>query len=162
MIAAEASVYTRSMIWRGFDAARLNEIANHRTVRPFLGLGMGPLDCTPLVNDYRNVLLLSEHGAFLYHWKGGCMFEVHSMVLPEGRGEHALAAARASLDEMFRARGARRIVTIVPINNLPAFNLAKRCGFSVEAREAKAWRCPDGRLIDLLKMAVTAETAILE
>lgn len=86
-------------ISRHCDAARLNEIANHPDVRPSCGGdGKSALDFGLFISNPDNHALLWEHGAFLLHWSAPQTYEIHIMVLPEGRGRDAYRMAQEGID----------------------------------------------------------------
>ena len=91
------------------DAARLNALANHPKVRPTCGGdGRSALDFSPFVADLRNHAVAWEHGAFLFAWSAPQTFEVHVMVLPEGRGRAAYRKAADGIAYML-AQGMERL-----------------------------------------------------
>lgn len=86
------------MLARSFDTDWANYLANHESIRPHVGhLELGELDLGPVVESDRNLFLEWDDGGFLYHWTAPAVFEVHTMILPEGRGPVGLEMARASL-----------------------------------------------------------------
>lgn len=96
-------------IERHFDAERLNALANHPAVRPTCGGdGRSPIDLSAFVADPKNHVLGWEHGAFLFQWSAPETYEVHMMVLPEGRGREAYRMAREGIDYI-TAAGAERL-----------------------------------------------------
>lgn len=89
------------MIERTTDAAKVNAVVNFPAIRPFIGnVSAGDLDLAPLLDCARNVCLFGEHGGFLYHWCAPGVFEVHTFVMPDGRGAWARESAKASLTIM--------------------------------------------------------------
>lgn len=127
-------------IWRAEDAARLNEIANHPDVRPLIGLADGgPLDFGAFALDRRNVIIEFALGAFVFEALGDCRYELHTMILPEGRGAPVLPAAQAAFRWLFVHTDAAEIVTKVPGSNKPADLMARRAGFALSFVRAKAW-----------------------
>lgn len=114
---------------RTMDAAFLNEVANHPDVRPWLEGPPGPLDLTPLIEDSRNVVLLNEHGGFVYHFQEPGLYEVHSLLLPAGRSGSSLAAMQG-LRWMFTATDCVEVSTRVPEANTAALGLTRAMGFS--------------------------------
>lgn len=117
------------MLKRTFDAARINYLANHPDIRPHIGGdGASVIDMTDAMADGDNIFLGGEHGAFCCIWSGPNAYEVHTMVLPQGRGAWALAFARLGFAYM-AAHGARQIWTMVhpDARNVKAFTL--RAGF---------------------------------
>lgn len=118
------------MMQRSFDADRVNELVNDPNIRPFIGGDPTTiLDLTAVVADDQNIVLLGEHGGFVFSWSSPFSYEVHTFILPSGRGRWAFSAAKAVLSEMAR-RGARTVWTRVApeASNVRAFTL--RAGFS--------------------------------
>lgn len=83
---------------RTYSADRANEVINDPSVRPYVGPEeMGELDLTPLLDDPMNWCMMGEHGGFLLTWSSPHAHEVHTFILPEGRGAWAREAARDGL-----------------------------------------------------------------
>lgn len=104
------------MIRRYFDVQRANAIVNHDDVRPFVAFDDTaiPMDLAPVVADRRNILLMAQHGGFLFVPKGDDAYELHTFFLKEGRGRELVQAARDAFEWMFCETAARRIYTFVP------------------------------------------------
>ncbi len=101
------------MIYRSFDTDWADFLANHDAIRPHVGMPeLGRLELAGLIEDERNVFLEWDAGGFFYHWTAPKVWEVHTMILPEGRGPLALFAARASLEWMGN-HGAEKVWTRV-------------------------------------------------
>jgi len=82
------------MMQRCFDPDRINALFNHTDIRPFIGGdGESVLDLSPAVEDRQNIFLLGEHGGFAFTWSAPRTYEVHTAILPEGRGPQALELA---------------------------------------------------------------------
>lgn len=89
------------MIARSFDADRINELVNHPAIRPFVGGDIETvLDLTNAVQDDANHFLTGEHGGFACTWSAPLTYEIHTFVLPEGRGRWAFEFARAGRNYM--------------------------------------------------------------
>lgn len=86
------------MIARSFDAERVNRLVNDAAIRPYVGGKIDQrLDLSQAVSDQNNWFLLGEHGGFAYVLTGLREYEVHTFVLPYGRGKWAMQAAAAGL-----------------------------------------------------------------
>lgn len=130
------------MIRREFRADRINAVLNHPEVLPWVTLpGLDALDLSELVEDRRNILLMTEEGdgGVLFHRRSQGVFEAHSQYLPSARGKRALAATREAVDWMFRNTDCRAITTMVPADNRPAEALAVRCGLKLYDEVPHAW-----------------------
>ena len=87
------------MLERSFDVERINAVANHPEVRPFVGPAeLGELDCTDAVAFDKNWFLMGEHGGYVLAWSAPNVHEVHVMILPEGRGKWAAKARQFTID----------------------------------------------------------------
>lgn len=116
-------------IGREHHAARLNRIANHPSVYPFIkGWKTGAIDLAAAVVDPRNILLTGRYGAVLFHQRQPGLYEGHSMALPEGRGRWMLGFAEAAIHWMFSRSDAMELITRCPQGNAPALALTKRIG----------------------------------
>ena len=114
------------MISRQTSAERINEIANHESVYPWIcGPIEGPLDLKEPVESGDYIALLDEHGGFLF-WKiADGIYDAHSIVLPEGRGRWAIKTAKAALKWMFENERASEIMMAAPKGNLAVLSLIR-------------------------------------
>lgn len=107
-----------------------NQALNHPAVHPFVCMEPGQaLDVSPLLQDGKSVVISDETGGFFYHHIGPGLYQVHTAIVPEGRGFKAFRRARASVDWMFTHTDATEIYTAVAEDNTPAQRLAEACGF---------------------------------
>lgn len=117
-------------IERQTSADFMNKVLNDPIVRPDIAdAAEGVIDITPQVANRDNVLLCGDYGGFMYFKLLPGVYEVHSAVVPMGRGRWALKAARASLAMMFTHTDAAEILTRIPGGHLAAQGLATKCGF---------------------------------
>lgn len=101
------------MITRTFDAERVNFLVNHPDIRPFIGGDPEyEIDLSAAVEDRNNFFLDGEHGGQSACWSAPFVYEIHTFILPEGRGLWALKFARAARDYMEK-QGARHLWTRV-------------------------------------------------
>lgn len=87
------------MITRSFDGDRLNELVNDLSIRPYVG-GEGPLDLSEAAENEINYFLLGDHGGFFCNWTAPETYEVHTFILPSGRGAWGFSFAKAGRDYM--------------------------------------------------------------
>ena len=93
------------MLERSYDTEFINKVVNDPAVRPYVGSGVdGDIDTQILVDDPENWFLMGEHGGFLFSETAPGIREVHTFILPSGRGEWA-ADARAKAIEYLRDHG---------------------------------------------------------
>ena len=137
------------------DVALLNRVANHPSVRPYLGLGAEPMDTQWILDMPGTVALMSDVGGFIFLQHAPGLYSVHSLFLPEGRGGKAVKAAMDAVKWLFENRDARAITTEVPTNNPAAKWLALRVGFFECQRRAGDWIAPDGSQHDVVDYVLT-------
>lgn len=86
------------MLTRSFDAERINAVVNHPAVRPHVGAPeLGDLDLSDVIERPEHWFLMGDHGGFLLQWSAPHTREVHTFVLPEGRGKWAQEARAAMI-----------------------------------------------------------------
>lgn len=133
---------------RQTNSERLEEICNHPQVRPWLGGdGYSYLDLSPLVHNPANVCLLGEFGGVVFVQLQPGLYEAHTQVLPQGRGQWTQDMAKAVLHKMFCETDAVEIVTRVPGGNVAAraglMALRKTVTVSLEMRREGIWPVGD-------------------
>jgi hypothetical protein len=93
---------------RTFTAERLNALVNHPDIRPTCGGdGKSEIDLSAFVADRKNHAVLWDHGAYLFQWSAPQIYEVHIMVLPEGRGRQAYRKAAQGIAYIVSIGGER-------------------------------------------------------
>lgn len=131
-------------IGRERHAKRLNRIANHPDVAPWVrGALPGELDFASVIRDPRNILLMSQHGGMIFTHMTPGIYEVHTLVLPEGRGDWTLNMVRACLHWMFTRTDMMELVTRCPKGNLAASSLARAAGCSKAYVTPPTWPLRD-------------------
>lgn len=131
---------SRPVITRHFEATQVNAVLNHPAVHPWVcGNITGPLDIGPALADRRNILLMGEHGGILFHHLQAGLYEAHTQVVPEGRGEWCLAMTEAALRWMFTRTDCIEVVTRVPKGNLAARALTKAAGLTFQFTNPHGW-----------------------
>jgi hypothetical protein len=100
-----------SMIWRETDSDRINQIINHpEGLRLAIDPVGGSLDVTPVLDNAALIALFGNFGGFMFWRLVPGIYEAQVTVLPEGKGEWALRAARSALRWMFEKEGALEIM----------------------------------------------------
>jgi len=122
------------MIERTYDANRLNYLVNHPEIRPFVGGDVTkPIDFTRAIADDANIFLNGDHGAFCCSWTGPGVYEVHTLILPDGRGKWAYEFAKAGRAHMVELGGRHLWTRVHPdAANVRFFTL--RAGFRPAGR----------------------------
>ncbi len=129
------------MMHRATDAVFLNRVVNDPEVHSHL-YSNEPLDMSSLVADRRNLVLNGEHGSMIFSENAPGVAEIHTQVLPDGRGPWALEFARQCVDYLFTRTGVNEVFTRVPEGNVAAAALARACGAKTEHRTRQ--RMPNG------------------
>ncbi len=115
---------------RTFDSRWVNAVVNHPDIRPWVGGDISqPLDLSAAVADRANIFLAGEHGGFACCWSAPQTYEVHTFILPEGRGAWARAFARDGRDWMER-EGATHLWTRVHPDAAHVRRFTLQAGFS--------------------------------
>lgn len=141
---------------RTMDPALMNRVINDPSVRPWVGGGDTELDITPWTSNPANVILVNEHGGFCGIKMEPGVYELHTNILPEGRGAKAVYAAREACHYLFTKTDAQEIVTKVPAFNKAAERFARTFGYTERFRRANAMMGPDG-LSDITFFAYTID-----
>ena len=119
------------MLERSYDTAFINKVVNDPSVRPYVGSGVdGDIDTQILVDDPDNWFLMGEHGGFLLTETAPGVREVHTFVLPSGRGEWA-AAARAKAIEYLREHGTEKLWTKIEPDSKHVISYALEGGMQI-------------------------------
>lgn len=126
------------------DPALLNRVINDPSVRPWVGGGDVELDVTPWTSNPANVILVNEHGGFCGIKQEDGVYELHTNLLPEGRGAKAFHAAREAAHYLFTRTDAHEIVTKVPAFNRRADRFVRTFGYTERFRRSNAAIGPDG------------------
>lgn len=128
-------------IERRYDAHWANRVSNDPSVYPLVrGYLTGPIDLTqPAADRDHFVLLTGEHGFQMYQQRDQGLYEVHTSVLPSGRGEWTLNFVRACLHWMFTRTDAVELYTLCPKGHIGALALARAIGGSYAATRQRGW-----------------------
>lgn len=128
MLAVTTNPY---VLERSFNVEAVNALANASSVRPFIGGdGESFLDLTDVLAADMNIALLGQFGGFVMNWCAPACYEIHTMILPEGRGPWAFQAGHDCIAMMRDVFGAKLLWTRVS-PDLPHVALfARKCGMS--------------------------------
>lgn len=88
-------------------------------------------------------------------------FELHTMVLPEGRGKMAIKGAADAFEWMFLNTKCLKIITYVPTFNRAAKVMARMVGFVIEGCNRKSF-LKGGVLYDQTLLGITKEDWICQ
>jgi RimJ/RimL family protein N-acetyltransferase len=135
------------MIERSFDIARVNALANHPSIHPWVSIDSEPIDLTAAITDERNVVLMGDGGGFVLHNLGDGDYEAHSLFLPEARGPNSIETAKAGMDYMFSKTDCRRIMARCPKGNLAVLAFVRALRFIYLRTDTAAWPTSKG-LVD--------------
>lgn len=135
------------MIERIFDVSRVNALANHPAIHPWVSSDDNPIDLTAAVLDDRNFVLMGSGGGFIAHNLGDGDYEAHSLFLPEARGSNAIETAKAGMDFMFGKTDCRRLLARCPKGNLAVLAFVRALRFDYLRTEKDMWPTKSG-LVD--------------
>jgi len=128
-------------VWRTRDTGRINEILNHPEVRPWVAdAGEGRIDLSSQVERDDVAIVLGEHGGFVVWHYGGGIWEVHTQVLPEGRGAWTRDFIQAGIRWLFTKTNAVEVLTRVPDQHSAARVAAIQAGMRYEFTPDRLYR----------------------
>ena len=127
-------------ISRAMDAKFVNRVINDPSVYEWIrGPLTGEIDVSPLVADISNVLLIGEYGCMLFISQQQGLYDIHTQMLPEGRGKWCLKFTREALRWMFTRTPAVELTSRVPHGNLGALALVRANKMTPEFVLEKGW-----------------------
>lgn len=124
---------------RSTDAKRLNEIVNHPKVHPWVSVNGEPLDLSATLESADIYALLGSMGGVTFHRLQPGLFDAHTHILPDGRGQWGLAMVEAALHWLFTRTEAVEVMTRCPKGNLAAKALARAIGGTCEFINPHGW-----------------------
>lgn len=121
------------MLTRVTDASGVNAILNDPSVRPWVAdVAEGEIDVSDRVSNPANATLLGDHGAFFCFKYTMGVYEVHTAIRREGRGEWAREFAEAGARYMFAETDCVELLTRVPQGHVAAKALTEAMGFDFQ------------------------------
>lgn len=133
------------MLTQHTTAERLNEIVNHSSIFPWVcGYRTEPFDLTAFSANPDNVCLVGEHGSVIFQKHQPGIYEFHTCVLPEGRGQWMLDGAKAAFRWMFTKTDAFELITKCPDGNIASKAGARAVGCSNVFRTRPTWSTEKG------------------
>jgi hypothetical protein len=112
---------------------------------------------TPLIY----VLSPNKYSIFIYIPMTSIMYEIHSNVLPDGRGKAALKALNESMEWIFENTICRKIISWIPMCNRLALTFAINSGAKKQGHITKSF-VKYGELHDQLIYGITQEEWICQ
>lgn len=122
------------MIKRATTADFINKVVNHPAVRPSIHAAPGPVDLSAVVANPSHVVMEDMYGCMMFFQHVPGLYEIHTMILPEGRGAWAMDFAQQAVEYLFLRTNATEVFTRVPEGNIGAGALARACGAKHEHR----------------------------
>ena len=130
------------MLERTADVDRINEVVNHPTVRPAVGLPeLGDVDMSPLASAPEHWFLMGEHGGFMLGWSAPEVREIHTFILPEGRGKWA-AQARDEMLAYAREHGTKLLWTKIAFDARHVEHFARQGGMQLTEEVIETFGVP--------------------
>lgn len=121
---------------RSFDALWFNDLINRPNIRPFVGGDISePVDISAAIGQQRNVFWRGAYGGFAMSWCAPWTYEAHTLILPEGRGEWAVSAAREVLLRMSTEHGAEMVWTRVEVAHRHTRMFTRAAGMKESGRD---------------------------
>lgn len=131
----------------------LQSVIDHPQVRPWLSPdGFGELPLAQVFHE--GIGLEFETGGFFFHRLGDGIYEVHTLFLPGTK--NAFECCQAVAHYMFCGTDCVRIVTKVPADNVPAWRLTEKMGFTQDYVRPQAYN-RGGQLHDVKHYALTMD-----
>jgi hypothetical protein len=135
------------------DASAVNAVVNHPAVRPFVGpIEAGELDLTELMERDEHLFPFGEHGGFALIWTAPRTREVHTFILPEGRGTWANRAA-AEMIGMAGEAGTETLWTQISPEQPHVRSYAERAGMKATGETLNTF----GKHHDVYRMDATCQ-----
>lgn len=131
---------------RDYTAERLNKIANHPAVFPFIAMKgqEAGLDLSPLINNLNNIALLCPDGGIMALTVEQGIYEIHTQFTGELRGAAMIKLVRDMISELFLNSPAVELVTQIPVSNPAALGLVRAISGRFEFSRENAWIGLDG------------------
>lgn len=137
-----------------FDAMADDHAVNHMTtVGPYFKTNAAK---TLLGNGCFHFLQPAEHVLFMFTMRTHTLFDVHTMILPEGRGKQAVRAARDAAAWMFDNTTCEKLETCIPVFNKAARIFARVAGMQYEGTSRRSFK-KDHELHDQWVFGLTKE-----
>lgn len=119
------------------DCAKADSIIHHPAVFPMIcddhfTPGQKNLGTAMLQIPQAQLLHPNEHTIFMMIARSMTLYEVHTMITPEGRGKMGVEAGREVAKWFFENSTCEKIITYVPFYNKPAKIFARAVGMQNE------------------------------
>lgn len=121
------------MITRTYDVEKVNKIVNDPSIFSMITMdGFDRLDMSVAMNDDNLFLIVNDNdGLFMFIKTEDRVYDLHTNLLPSCRGKKAILAFKEAKEYM-RQHGAKKLTTVVPIDNPAADWIARAVGFQFE------------------------------
>lgn len=130
---------------RDFNAKRINRVCNDPSVLPEVALpGQESIDCTALVGDLRNIVLMADGGGIIALWQEPGIYEIHTQFVESARGIGAIRTVREMISWLFLRSPAMELQTKIPASNKAALGLVRAINGRLEFEREDAWQLADG------------------
>lgn len=122
------------------DVDAINRLINDPSIKPWVCGDLGGfLDVSTLVDNPENLFFVAEFGGASLIKIKPKTYELHTFVLPEGRGRWAKQKLRYIFQWMFDHTDVEDIITLCPTNNRMAIGAARMSGFKKYGIIEQAW-----------------------
>ncbi len=127
------------MLERHTTAERINEIANDPSILPWIQGDQSSLDFSSVVSDENHIFLVGKYGYVHFIKMQPGIYQFHTCVLPEGRGQWMLDGAQSAFHWMFCKTDAFELMTHCPNGNLASKAGARAVGCTFSFRTKEIW-----------------------
>lgn len=135
---------------RDYNAKRINRVVNDPSVLSEVALpGQESLDLGPLVSDLRNIVLMTDEGGIVAHWREPGIYEIHTQFTAAYRGIGAVKSVREMVSWLFLQSPAMELQTKIPEVNKAAHSLVQAINGRLEFDRQDAWPLPDGKFCSM-------------
>lgn len=146
---------------RTFDVDTVAEFLRHPDIYPMMADDYSSPESADkaalaLVSSGVWAIQPSEFTLFMLFPRTITMWEVHTLVKPEGRGGKAIADGVAAMAWLFENSPCEKIISYIPAFNRQAFLFARKAGMKVEGVATKSFR-KDGQLHDQVIVGISKE-----
>lgn len=117
-------------VFRTYSPELVNLYIRHPSVRPHVQEGAELPDSRDAVTNSANIFLASEVGVGIFLPCGEKAWDVHVVVIEEGRGKQAVAFGREAMRQIFAVHGANVCYTDTPLRLRGGRWFARQCGFT--------------------------------
>ena len=124
------------------DVERINGYLNDPDVRSGIGhKELGAIDMTSFIEVSEHMFFVGDHGGFAALWRAPNVYEIHTFILPSGRGLWAMKAGREAI-KFAKLQSAKMLWTCVPFGRPEIEFFCRAQGFKATGQILKLLDVP--------------------